>query len=44
MKKQLLSVVAAVLAATPLFAQSSNNVDDVVKIEHHAHASIVKVR
>lgn len=36
MKKLLLSVAAAMLASTALFAQSSNNVDDVVKIERHA--------
>ena len=36
MKKLLLSVAAAMLASIALFAQSSNNVDDVVKIEHHA--------
>ena len=36
MKKLLLSVAAFMLASTALFAQSSNNVDEVVKIEHHA--------
>ena len=36
MKKLLLSVAATMLASTLLFAQSSNNVDEVVKIEHHA--------
>ena len=33
-KQSLFVIVATMLASMPLFAQSSNNVDDVVKIDH----------
>lgn len=36
MKKQFFLIVATMLASASLFAQSSNNVDEVVKIDHHA--------
>ena len=36
MKKQFFLIVATMLASASLFAQSNNNVDEVVKIEHHA--------
>ena len=35
MKKQFFLIVATMLASASLFAQSSNNVDEVVKIDHH---------
>ena len=36
MKKQFFLIVATMLASASLLAQSSNNVDEVVKIDHHA--------
>lgn len=36
MKKHFLLIVATMLASASLLAQSSNNVDEVVKIDHHA--------
>ena len=36
MKKQFFLIVATMLASASLFAQSNNNVDEVVKIDHHA--------
>lgn len=35
MKKHFLLIVATMLASASLFAQSNNNVDEVVKIDHH---------
>ncbi len=36
MKKHFLLIVATMLASASLLAQSNNNVDEVVKIDHHA--------
>ena len=36
MKKHFLLIVATMLASVSLFAQSNNNVDEVVKIDRHA--------